>query len=193
MIGKLFLATVIAFSGVCVAAKAETLRQCGAKADEKERLACFEKLAKQSEPSEQEETTSTPKVIEPKSSEYRVVDPSDIFVAYNKYVGKPIEVRGVNCYYADKDDYRCIAIGGNAVVFFADDIEPAMAREAIENDCGEVKKAFASSACKRTIRLTAENISDDVISGYKTRISVHTSSLAVVADGPVKTKTRKRR
>lgn len=192
MIGKLFLATVIAFSGVCVAAKAETLRQCQAKTDEKERLACFEKLAKQSEPSEQEETTSTPKVIEPKSSD-RVVDPSDIYVAYNKYVGKPIEVRGVNCYYADKDDYRCIAIGGNAVVFFADDIEPAMAREAIENDCGEVKKAFASSACKRTIRLTAANISDDVISGYKTRISVHTSSLEVIEAAPGKTKTRKRR
>ena len=55
MIGKLFLATVIAFGGVCVAAKAGTLRQCEAKTDEKERLACFDKLAKQGEPSEQEE------------------------------------------------------------------------------------------------------------------------------------------
>src|SRR4029077_18568858 len=140
-----FIATVIAFSGVCVAAKAQTLRQCEAKTDEKERLSFFEKLAKKNEttlPSEKEETTNTPKTIEPKkSAEYRVVDPSDIFVAYSKYLGKPIEVRKVRCYYADKDDYRCIAIGDSTVVFFAEDIEPATAREAIENDCSEIKKA----------------------------------------------------
>lgn len=192
MIGKLFIATVIAFSGVCVAAKAQTLRQCEAKTDEKERLACFDKLAKQSEPTEQQETSNTPKKIEPPSGEYRVVDPGDIFVAYGKYLGKPIEVRNVRCYYADKDDYRCIATGDNPVVFFAEDIEPATAREAIENDCGEVKKVV-TPACKRNIRLTAENISDDLISGYQKRVDVRSSSLEVIEAAPVETKKRGRR
>ena len=57
-------------------------------------------------------------MIEPKkSAEYRVVDPGDIFVAYGKYLGKPIEVRNVNCYYADKEDYRCVAAGSSTVAF----------------------------------------------------------------------------
>jgi hypothetical protein len=144
-------------------------------------------------PSEQEEMANTSKTIEPKkSAEYRVVDSSDIFVAYSKYVGQPIEVRDVRCYYADKDDYRCISIGGSTVAFFAQDIEPATAREAIENDCGEMKKVM-TSACKRTIRLTAENISDDLISGYQKRVGVRSSSLEVVEAAPVTRRTKKRR
>jgi hypothetical protein len=116
-----------------------------------------------------------------------VVDPSDIFVAYSKYVGKAIEIRGVQCYYADKDDYRCVT--GKHVTFFTEDIEPQAAREAV----GEIKKALTSSACSKTIRLTAEDISDDVISGNQTRVTVNSNSLEVVAAAPVTKRTKKRR
>lgn len=74
---------------------------------ERERLACFDEFAKLAgSPDEKEETANTSKVIQPSQPhEYRVVDPADLYVAPSKYTDKAIEVRGMQCFHADKDEY----------------------------------------------------------------------------------------
>src|SRR5436190_23178118 len=59
-----------------------------------------------------------------KPTNYRVVDPSDVYVSPNKYKDKPIELRDMRCLHADEDEYRCIAPGGTTLVVFSSAVEP---------------------------------------------------------------------
>jgi hypothetical protein len=120
---------------------------------------------------------------------YRVVDPADVYVAPNKYMDKPIELRNMKCLHADKDEYRCLAPGDNALVVFAAAVEPAAEKEAIETKCGEIKNIL-SPQCAKTIRFTPAENSDDIVSGYRKRTIILTRSIEVV---PVTKRVRYKR
>jgi hypothetical protein len=82
--------------------------------------------------------------------DFKVVDPDDIHVAPQKFVGKPIEIRNVRCFYADKDDYRCMAPSrGMVTAVFATSVGPANEKEALETDCGAIKKIESPRAAGR--------------------------------------------
>ena len=83
--------------------------------------------------SEEEKTAKTSEILQPsKPGEYLVVDPGDLTISSNKYIGKPIEVRGMACFHADKGDYRCTDKGASVTVYAAA-VEPPSAQEAIKN------------------------------------------------------------
>ena len=159
----------------------DAIRNCLAKSNDKEKLACFDELGKaNSSPDVSEDTANTSKVLQPtEPTEYRVVDATDVYVAPNKYTDKPIELRRMKCLHADKDEYRCIAPGGNALVVFAAGVEPATEKDAIETKCGEIKKIL-SRQCEKTIRLTPATNSEDIVSGYCKRTIIITQSIEVV-------------
>jgi hypothetical protein len=121
----------------------DAIRNCAAKSNDKERLACFDESAKTVGSSDApEDTANTSKVLQPtKPTEYRVADADDIFVAPNKYVDKPIELRRIRCLHADKDECRCIAPGSTFLIVFAAAVEPAAEKEAVENEVWRDQKA----------------------------------------------------
>lgn len=105
---------------------------------------------------------------------YRVVDASDLYVGPRRYIGKNVEVRKVRCYYADVDDYRCIT--GDPLVVFSQAVEPKSARLWIEDNCDQLRK-LQTAKCLFAIRFTfeADDVSEDIISGYQKRMIIRPS------------------
>ena len=103
--------------------------------------------------------------------DYKVVDPDDLFIGTRKYLGKPILLRRMRCYYADVDDYRCTANGPVLLAVFTATVEPASAREWIEKNCGQLKVAITSEKCVFNTRFVygADDAKDDVVSGFEQR------------------------
>lgn len=124
-------------------------------------------------------------VASPKASAapttYKVVDADDVFVAPAKYQDKPIEIRRVRCFHADKAEYRCIGTGSLTVTIFASSIRPQAEREAIEEDCGEIRKMLSSPKCLKTIRFVPAKHSEDLVSGMQKRMVVITPEIEVSA------------
>ncbi|KRP88638.1 hypothetical protein AOQ73_27955 [Bradyrhizobium pachyrhizi] len=118
---------------------------CTGTKDDKDRLSCFDKAAaalKTAGVPSGPETANTKDIVTSFSpSDFKVVDPDDVHVAPGKFIGKPIEIRNVRCFYADRDDYRCsMPSRGMVTVVFAKSIEPANERDTLENDCGAIKR-----------------------------------------------------
>jgi hypothetical protein len=119
-------------------------------------------------------------------SEHRVIDAADLRMAPSKYLDKPIELRRMYCYYADDEDYRCVASDSTLAVF-APAIESEAEKSALEANCGEMKK-ITSPACTKTIRLVPASNVQDHISGYMLRTVIRTETIEIV---PATTKARK--
>jgi hypothetical protein len=108
------------------------------------------------------------------------VDPDDIHVAPRKFVGRPIEIRNVRCFYADKDDYRCLAPSrGMVTAVFARSVGPANEKETLETDCGAIKK-IESLACRRTIRIVPADFGEDAPNAFAKRIVVKVANIEIV-------------
>ncbi|UPK40922.1 hypothetical protein IVB18_49240 (plasmid) [Bradyrhizobium sp. 186] len=77
----------------------------------------------------------------------------------------------MRCYYADVEDYRCIASGPVFLAIFTAKVEPAPAREWIEKNCDQLKVAVVSDKCLFNPRFTysADDVTDDIVSGYQQR------------------------
>jgi hypothetical protein len=114
---------------------------------------------------------------EPKA--YRVVDAADVFLAPNKFLGKDIEIRGVYCYFADVDDYRCITSGDGPVIF-TKAIEADEGRKLVEENCDTIKKATGAK-CRVTVRLNYDGVDRDELSDRKTRVILRPASVTVIA------------
>ena len=121
---------------------------------------------------------------------YKVVDASDLYVGPRKYLGKGIEVRRVRCYYADVEDYRCLT-GGPAVVF-SQAVEPHSIKQLIEDNCDQLRK-LQTAKCLFDIRLSfeADDVSEDIISGYQKRMVIKPAS--ITASSVVDRKPSRRR
>ncbi len=129
---------------------------CTALKDDKERLACFDKSAsalKNAGVPNTPETANTKDIVNNFSpNDYKVADADDVHVAPRKFLNKPIELRGVRCFYADKDDYRCLTRSKLPTVVFSSSIGPSAEKDSLESDCGAIKKLIPP-ACRKTVRL----------------------------------------
>jgi len=107
--------------------------------------------------------------------DYKVVDPSDLFIGTRKYLDKQILLRRMRCYYADMDDYRCIASGSVFLSVFTARVEPASAREWMEKNCDQLKVAITSEKCVFNTQFTygAKDVNDDIVSGFQQRKVIH--------------------
>lgn len=157
---------------------------CTATKDDKDRLSCFDKAAaalKTAGVTSGPETANTKEIVASFSpSDFKVVDPDDVHVAPGKFIGKPIEIRNVKCFYADKDDYRCSAPSrGMITVVFAASIEPANERDTLENDCGAIKK-IDSPACRRNIRIVPADYGEDSPNAFAKRVIVKSAKIEVL-------------
>ncbi|MGY4355527.1 hypothetical protein ACVWZR_004573 [Bradyrhizobium sp. i1.3.1] len=106
---------------------------------------------------------------------YKIVDPSDLFIGTRKYLDKPIVLRRMRCYYADVDDYRCMASGPVFLAVFTATVEPSSARVWIEENCGQLKVAVTSEKCLFNPQFVygAKDVNDDIVSGYQQRKVIH--------------------
>lgn len=105
------------------------------------------------------------------TSEYKIVDASDLFIGSKKYIGRDIVLEHMRCYYADVDDYRCLASGGTVLAVFSKTVEPASAREWLEKNCDEIKRSMTSDKCRFNPRFSfaTDDVEEDVISGFQQR------------------------
>ena len=148
---------------------------------EKDRLACYDKLARRIITDDQEKSTKTKDVVgTSKSTDFKVVDALDMQVAPNKYTGKGVEMRQDQCFHADKNEYRCFHTDNTGLMILAADVAPAAAKGDIEDNCGEIRKAVTSTACRRTIRFVPFGNEADLVNGNN-RVVVVTPSIEVIA------------
>jgi len=118
----------------------------------------------------------------PKAEEAPIsVNPADIAVAPGKYVGKFIEVGKLVCYYAGTDDYRCTATTPPIMAIFAKSLTSDEGQKIITEECDTLEKAFSATNCKVFLRLrfTAEDVSDDIVSGYQRRTLITVESAEI--------------
>ncbi len=161
---------------------APDLAACAAMAVDKDRLACIDAAAKKPSGSEEMKTAGTKEILASNTpTDFKVVDPIDLKVAPRKYQGKPIELRGLQCFHADANEFRCIAPGEVYLMLMAADVSPTTAKSQIEDQCGELRKAITSSACRKTVRFIPLVHDDDLVNGYTKRTIVGTKSIEVVA------------
>jgi hypothetical protein len=163
---------------------------CSGVKDDKDRLACFDKAAtilKTAGVPSETETANTKELVSAFGpNDFKVVDPDDVHVAPRKFIGKPIELKNVRCFYADKNDYRCIAPSQRMVTtVFAKSIGPANERDAIESDCGAIKKLEAP-ACRKTIRIVPIDYDEDSPNAFAKRIVVKVANIEIMP--PVRSK-----
>lgn len=107
--------------------------------------------------------------------DYKIVDASDLFIGTRKYLDKSILLRKMRCYYADVDDYRCIASGPVFLAVFTATVEPSSARVWIEKNCDQLKVAVASDKCLFNTQFVygAKDVNDDIVSGFQQRKVIH--------------------
>lgn len=134
------------------------------------RLACFDAAAKK---------TATPPAEKPGEG-FRKVDAADLYVAPNKYMEKAIEVKDVNCFHSDKNEYRCVRLGELPLVIEGTLITPEAERERIESACGEIRKAMTRT-CRRTIRFVAMSADTDDVGNGK-RVTITTPVIELVSE-----------
>jgi hypothetical protein len=152
----------------------DAVRKCAALTDDQDRLSCFDNLAKDRPGGGADDTKTT--IVQtppPLPSEYRVVDPSDLYVTPGKYIDKPIELRRVHCLYADEDDYRC-TFDGASVMIAAEEVTPRAQQLIMQTDCQSMKQ-YSTSKCIRTIRLIPSESRTDVVSNRTRRVFVTTA------------------
>jgi hypothetical protein len=158
---------------------AAAVHVCAEVKDDKERLACFDKAAKLLNNVFEEDAAAkdTPPDFAP--SDYKPVDAEDLYISPTKYVGKPVELSGARCLYADVNEYRCGGRSHLAVVVFAKDVGPAQAKAEVEDKCGSVKQ-IETAACRKTIRFVVKDVSEDALSGMTKRLVILTDKIEIV-------------
>lgn len=90
------------------------------------------------------------------------IDAIDVYVGPRKYIGKEIELK-LRCYYADVEDYRCLAPDGTKLLLQAQAIEPKESEDRIDAACDTVKKSVMNDTCLVPLRFTfaADDVFED--------------------------------
>lgn len=189
---KLLICAVVAASPwhgtAAIAQDNSGLTWCSTFSEDAARLACFDRLAKETLPVDAKASplpTNTPvqSALKTASADaiinYRKIDAEDLYASPGKYEGKPIQIDRVRCYHADKDEYRCVSSGSVTLMILTIDITPSQEKTVIESECGEIKKMATSSRCLKSIKFTPLKHDEDIISGYKKRVVVLSKQLEV--------------
>ncbi|WP_128956227.1 hypothetical protein [Bradyrhizobium zhanjiangense] len=126
-------------------------------------------------PASAQSATAAPAENKSTEIDYKIVDPSDLFIGTRKYLDKPILLRKMRCYYADVDDYRCTASGPVFLAVFTATVEPASARAWIEKNCDQLRVAVTSDKCLFNPQFVygAKDVNDDIVSGFQQRKVIH--------------------
>ena len=112
--------------------------------------------------------------------EFKNVDVMDLFVAPGKFKGKPVELRNVQCFYADADEYRCIATNSlSPVMILAGSVGPEGAKTALEDACGTIK-AVDTPTCTRTIHFVPTAFEEDQLNAFSKRMVLATPHIEIV-------------
>jgi len=130
-------------------------------------------------PQAERPATIEPAKAAPAAPRFSVVDAADLGVGTRKYMNRDIEVRNVGCYYADVDDYRCVASVGIGVAIFAAAIQPAPAQEYVEKKCDTLSKSI-TQACRLTVRFrySQDDVHEDIISGFQKRTVIKLNEIS---------------
>jgi hypothetical protein len=158
--------------------------KCTGTKDDPERLRCYDAAVvtlRTAGVADAPKTADTKEVVASFSpSDYKLVDPDDMHVAPRKFVGKPVELRNAKCFYADKDDYRCLGSSRSMITtIFAKDVGPSAEKDALENDCGAIKK-LESPLCRRTIRFVPRDYDQDAPNAFAKRIVMRAATIEIV-------------
>jgi hypothetical protein len=142
--------------------------------DDAARLACYDKAARPTPaapatatetPTDSDEATVSTKevVAAPPLAAAQKVDAADLAIAPNKFLDKNIELNGLQCFYADKDEYRCLSPHSSIILMIVvGDITPAAEKTKLENDCGRIKNLTLPS-CRRTLRMVPSEVKHDSV------------------------------
>lgn len=169
--------------------------ECWTVKDEALRLQCYDALHAPAPAGEGDKTATTPEVLSAKPTDPpKKVDADDVAIAPNKYKGKNLELSKLQCFYADKDEYRCLAPSSDVVlVVIGTAVTPDAERKKLEDDCGEIKK-LETAACRRTIHFVPGAVDHDTI-GLRQRTIVISKMLEIVpppaAPAPVAVRRRR--
>jgi hypothetical protein len=109
----------------------------------------------------------------------KIVGSDDLYVSERKYIGKYIEVKNTNCFYADINEYRCFARKKYQVAMFSSKISPDEEKERLEKECGSVDDLFKKK-CARTIRLVPEKFGMDGGEGLNRRRTITADVIEIV-------------
>ena len=108
-----------------------------------------------------------------------IVDLMDLGIGTRKYMNRPIEVRGLHCFYADVSDYRCSGDGPFAVAIFAADIEPVAIKQFVEANCDTLQKVAVNPRCLFGVRFSYsdDDVEEDVLSGMRKRTVIKPATI----------------
>ncbi len=112
------------------------------------------------------------------AGDFRQVDPEDLQLGPNKFMHKPIELRNMQCFYADLNEYRCWARKGLMTVF-APRVATYPEKEKFDDFCGR-KKNVDSASCRKTLHIVPNEWREDQPSAFGKRTIILTDQLLFV-------------
>lgn len=187
---RLALSLCALLAASSASAQEQEKRGCAGLPKDADRLACYDTVngrppaVTAEEPTldvkaEEQPTASTKEIVGLVApTDYRLVDPADLFVAPSKFIDKPVEIRRAHCFYADRSEYRCLAPGREAVIVIAPNISPPDAKSLLENDCGAIK-AMQTVKCQRTIRFVPAAHAQDAVNAMTPRVVIVSKMLEI--------------
>lgn len=158
---------------------------CWSIRDDATRLACYDKTTKNTVPptnaapqepvkvdskasetdtDSDDATVSTKEVVAtPPLAPPQNVDAEDLAIAPNKFIDKNIAIKDLQCFYADKNEYRCISSHhGIILMIVVGDVTPQSEKDRLENDCGKIKN-LTSASCRRALRFVPMKVKNDSV------------------------------
>lgn len=124
-------------------------------------------------------TTGFNAAAQENDSQRLTVQAADLYVNADKFKRKPIEVKNMRCYYANRMDYRCSSAELDGLAVFSkqmdypDDYKFTDNWMFIENNCDTIEKAMTSKKCKVNLKFSFVVAETDITSGYNQRVVIH--------------------
>lgn len=177
-----FVVLAAAMSPAMSLTLSEKIRTCRTLTSESLRLNCYNGIDVDDEAAaEAQPGVTTKQTLATPPTEFRVVDALDFAVAPRKFIGTGVEMRGMQCFYADKDDFRCFTDrDGEIVTVLTKVLQPDRQRAEIESDCGSARTATASPRCRRTIRFVPLAARREKVGPITDRLTVVAASIDLI-------------
>jgi hypothetical protein len=151
-------------------------RLCFAISDKEKQADCIGKILDSAT-----ETVSTKEAVNAFApGDYKPVDPKDLMLGPKKFIGKPIELWGMQCFYADINEYRCWSHQATMTVF-APTIIDYPDKDKFDDVCGRQKNA-EKPICRRTVHIIPKSADFDQPSAFGRRTIITTDALRFVTD-----------
>jgi hypothetical protein len=179
---RLLLASMMALAAASapVAAQTPAVEACKAITTDAARLRCFDEVFREVKPVADTPGVTTREALATAPTTFRVVDPLDFVVAPRKFLNTGVQLRRVQCFHADADDFRCFTTTGDTVTIFAKAIKPATEQALIEERCGSARTAVQSPSCRRSIRFVPTFAEKEQLNALADRLVVRAESVEVI-------------